>query len=267
MKIIIKFLLVLLLIWPVYAQSQEPPPRPFKDVQVQNVKTSETNNKSNTSQKVAAKSLTVVNPRPAVLGDMQSKNKEENHLEESFYNRLVGWSTVTLAFVTTILAIFTYKLWSATKDTAKRQLRAYVFMKLEDGQDMFYNPNGCLSIALITKNFGQTPAYDISCTLQMALHKFPLTTTLPHHKYEQIASKSPLAPTDKVYHGITLGDKLTQGELDNILAGKAAIFIWGEVIYFDAFKTRQKSSLCLYSIGEGFVNGRLAYYHEGNEAT
>lgn len=132
---------------------------------------------------------------------------------------------------------------------------------------MFYDTNGCLSAPLIIKNFGQTPAYDILCCLQMAPRKFPLDAVLEPHAYKPTASKSPLAPGDQVRQYITLGDKLTETERNDILESKIAIIVWGEVIYFDAFKTKQSSNLCLYSIGEDFARGELAYYHEGNEAT
>lgn len=267
MKIILKFFLVsLIILWVVNAQSQEPSPQPFKDIQKPQQNAREIYKSTNTNQQGTEKYPTVFKEIPSDITNEETKKEANKESDKSFYDKLIAWSTVLLAIITAVLAFFTYRLWASTKDTAKRQLRAYVFMKPKDGENMFDDSNGCLTAPLIVKNFGQTPAYDILCSLQMAPYKFPLDTTLESHAYEPTASKSPLAPGDQVRQYITLGDKLTETERNNILKSKIAIFVWGEVLYFDAFKTKHRSNLCLYSTGADFGRGELAYYHDGNNA-
>lgn len=182
------------------------------------------------------------------------------------FDKLIAWSPALLALITAILAFFTYRLWSATKETAKRQLRAYVFMKLEDGAKMLYDANGCLTAPLIIKNFGQTPAYDFISWLHIGLYKFPLDTKLDQPSYLPTASKAPIAPSDIFRQYAILPAQLNDAEVEAIRNKTASIFVCGEVIYHDAFKIRHRSNLCLYSTGDDFSRGELAYYHEGNKA-
>lgn len=267
MKSIIKILLVLLIISPAYAQSQEPSPSPFKNIQEPKAKAKEIYNKTDSNQRGTDKSPIVVKIIPADTANIQIQNEAQNTSRKSFYDKLVAWSTVALAIITAILAFYTYRLWSATKKTAKRQLRAYVFMKLEDGVKMFYDANGCLNAPLIIKNFGQTPAYEFISWLHIGFYKFPLDIPLDQPSYVPTASKSTIAPGDIVRQYVTLPDRLNNAEIEAIQNKKAAIFVCGEVIYFDAFKTKQRSNICLYATGNDFSRGELAYYHEGNYAT
>lgn len=102
MKIILKFLLVLLIIWPVYAQSQESFPSPIiRRQQPQHEATP-----------VAQK----------------AEREEKSKNEKAATDRLLAHYTLALAIITAILAIFTGGLWYVTyrlsraaKETNDRQ--------------------------------------------------------------------------------------------------------------------------------------------------
>jgi hypothetical protein len=61
--------------------------------------------------------------------------------------------------------------------TAKRQLRAYVFISKAEISDVMSDQK--LTTKLVIKNFGQTPAYKITAWLRVDIAPFPLRTALP----------------------------------------------------------------------------------------
>jgi len=264
MKITIKFLLVLLIMWPVYIQSQE-----YAQKQ-----SSEINNKSYYDQRGTKDSPLIVDVIQTSRENDRTEKQSAHEQKKSLNDTLIAWGTVTLAAITGFLALFTFRLWKSTgqlvsgaEKTASQQLRAYVFMKLKDKDKLFYDVNNCLTAPLIIQNFGQTPAYECVSWLNIGFYEFPLSTKLDEPSYLPNASKSPIAPGDFNLQHIALPGPLRPTEIEAIRNEKAAIFVCGEVIYIDAFKVKQRSNICLFSTGEDFSRGVLAYYHEGNKAT
>ena len=81
---------------------------------------------------------------------------------------LIAICTGILAFVTARLVYYTKKLWASTgdlvagaKDTAERQLRAYVAIETVSINEVFAGGTPYAEVRI--KNFGQTPAYELSC--------------------------------------------------------------------------------------------------------
>jgi len=121
-------------------------------------------------------------------------------------------------------------------------------------------------VSVWVKNFGQTPAKDLTSFLHISLQKLPLTVSLDPPTYEPASSKSPLAPGERVLQEITFAETLNQSEIKTIIKGEGAIFVHGELLYTDVFDKERFTRFCLYSTGEAFKNGMFTYYHEGNEA-
>lgn len=281
MKIIQKFLLGLLIMWPVYAQSQpiqqtieiksENHTKNYK--KDQNI-TKAINKNCNTAITPLLLPHTTVNSNQEAEGYNHQTKEQTTEFWPPFFGIRLKITETLLVFFTGLMFVATLCLWLATRrlvigaeKTASQQLRAYVFMKLEDGAKMFYDDKGCLTAPLIIKNFGKTPAYEFISWLYIGLYKFPLDTTLEQPSYVPTASKAPIAPSDIFRQYAILPAPLNKTEIEALRNKTAAIFVCGEVIYFDAFKIKQRSNLCLYSTGEDFIRGELAYYHEGNEAT
>lgn len=136
MKIIIKIILVLLIAWPLSVASQEPSPSPLG-------RSKHIENKSDQSNKRADDNKYGTEQRPFIVKTITApKGKEETDYEtyerheKSKNERRLTCATIWLAVVTTFLAIFTAYLWDATRklvksaeETAKRQLRAFIFGK------------------------------------------------------------------------------------------------------------------------------------------
>jgi hypothetical protein len=77
-----------------------------------------------------------------------------------------------LSFIVNVfLVAFTWRLVRNTKDTAQRQLRAYVSVSVERHPDI--QSNQPLTAILILKNSGLTPAYVVSVWARMGLRPYP----------------------------------------------------------------------------------------------
>jgi hypothetical protein len=151
-----------------------------------------------------------------------------------------------------LLFIGWYQLWLA-KDTSKRELRAYVFM--EGGE---VPNNAGFFTRLFLRNNGQTPAYNVVVLISEDIFPtgeqdvFPIipprnppSTVLQPQEYRAFTFPAP-NPTDR---------RLVE-------LGKSMYFIWGEVLYTDAFGTDHHTKFRFYVGGDG----RVRLYHEGNEA-
>ena len=95
---------------------------------------------------------------------------------------------------------------------------------------------------------------------------FPLVVTLDTPVHVGEASKSPIAPEQQIELFATLPNALPQLVIDTIKRGEAAIFVWGEICYLDAFNKQRSTKFRMYSTGSDFDRGELAYHHDGNTA-
>jgi hypothetical protein len=152
-----------------------------------------------------------------------------------------------------VAALFlSYQGWVA-RDTAKRQLRAYVLVSQSDAT--ISAPNNA-QIRVQLKNFGLTPAYKLSGWSCMIVGRFSkdvvgnvgLETNFPVPPFnEKQAQNTVLAPQDseEVFlfphfcnGGLEEVRSITRDEISRIQNGTAAIYLYGEHHYFDAFGNR-----------------------------
>lgn len=269
MKTIIKTILILLILSPAYAQSEQTtdnlnPPMRHENIPAQHQKN------ETTPQKELSAPYTVIESKRVEQESTAATNKNENKKECEFINRLVSDPMYLLTF---FLAVATFGLWRSThllvtgaENTAKRQLRAYVFVSLADGEKLFLDENECLSAPLIVKNYGQTPAYNLKCSVFIGPYKLPLNETLDPPQYAN-GSIGCLAQNQVFRQYPTLLRKFTQTETDGIVSGEYGIYVWGYLEYTDIFKSTQKVQFRMASSGGDFARGELAYCNEGNEAT
>jgi hypothetical protein len=106
--------------------------------------------------------------RSKVEADEERKRREEDRATTISIDKALGgirkdgfWTAVftgILAVVTALLAYYTFGLWSAGEENAKRQLRAYVGIVGQEIHDSTDNrPIAYIDYA----NKGQTPAHDV----------------------------------------------------------------------------------------------------------
>ena len=257
------------LILPLYGQTPTPPSKVKQTVQ-----------KASPSNQNAHQDPYGTEPKPFIVKVLPTvKSKAETDQETDERNRKmenetwIRWATVSLALVTTGLAIFTAFLWkstsklvSASKETSIQQLRAYVHAGLPEIGRAFSDENGHLSVELIIKNYGQTPAYQLKSSAFIGFYKLPLSKILDSANYGN-GSLGCIAPNQffRVYP--VLGRKLDQSEINDIKVQKAGIYVWGYLEYIDIFKAKRTTEFKMLSTGNDFRDGVFAYCTDGNEAT
>jgi len=149
--------------------------------------------------------------------------------------------------------------------TAKRQLRAYVFIS---GAHLENIGVGQIPYAKLTiKNFGQTPAYKTTQCAMVGVGKFPLESHPSTNESEPLPER-PLPPQDEIPLQSPKYKKPLNAEmLDELSKGMLAIYVAGEIRYLDVFKKKRRTRYLLYSGGSIGLSGKLAVYKEGNDAT
>lgn len=151
------------------------------------------------------------------------------------------------------------------KDTAKRQLRAYVHVSEARFSDFGF-PGGIYLVNYT--NTGQTPAYDVYSSIALQFAKFPLAEEL-------------VATGTGTKGIITLGRDgegharleaprgLSGEEYGEVRDGKSAVFVFGTISYRDAFGEDWTTDFRYYVGGDQGIRGDgfMAGHSEGNKAT
>jgi len=161
-------------------------------------------------------------------------------------------------------AIATQNSVELSDKTAERQLRAYVGFK------------GVVTIANVAQgqkpiiiapvgNFGQTPAYKVSYSTDAKL--FP-KGTIEFPKPVKIPGLRVVNPgSDGFEIHASMKNVLTETELAALANKQAAIYFFGEIVYFDIFSHRARTTKFRLSYeGELLGSGRMGISDEGNEA-
>ena len=164
-----------------------------------------------------------------------------------WYTRPDWWTAVFTAalFISTSgLWVFTAFLWSASKRTAERQLRAYVFAK-PDRMDLALERDGnigTLTVRYMTINTGQTPAYELSSIGELRIMPHPLPTDFVISSPEiREEDKRPFAlgPHDNVFASPeTPYRRLNDGE---------GYYLVAIITYRDAFKRSRTTKFCCHA--------------------
>jgi hypothetical protein len=117
------------------------------------------------------------------------------------------------------------------EDTEKRQLRAYVFVAAATMRN-FAMPN-MPNIIVRVKNFGQTPAYEVTMDLGISLIDLaaPGTFDDPGHP----SPPTPIGPGVDVKPILTANEHLDDRIIGAVKAGRSAYFAYGTIKYKDAF--------------------------------
>lgn len=161
------------------------------------------------------------------------------------------------------------------KDTAERQLRAYVC--IASGLVKFRHP-GIPEAQVDFANYGQTPAYDVHSWIHMWIESHPLRIVLPEPPRGFEMSTAVLPPGGQP-HSLAIDKKppVQEDARGLLCTSQGTIYIYGMIRYRDAFgkeRTTRYRLICGGSQGgksetasDGTVTARLQPDIEGNEAT
>lgn len=145
-----------------------------------------------------------------------------------------GWF---MAVATVALAAFTWLLWRSTAalvkgadETAKRELRAYVFVNDARIEGVAAGDSPVATVLL--KNSGQTPAYKVRVSIRMELRAaFADVPAL-----EEAAALGHLAPGANLTTKAPSVGSLAVTEHARLDSGHVTLFVYGVVHYIDSFK-------------------------------
>ena len=169
MKNLLKLIVVVLVItWSALLHSQNPVPGPLSSTKHIEPKSSQSNQTASQYQCGTEQKPLIVKVLPSVKSEAEANYEAHERHEKSKNEGRLTWATIWLAIVTTVLAIFTGYLWSATRkmirsteETAKQQLRAFIFGKgFNQGPNIW---NGTIReyVFWVTwENVGLTPGID-----------------------------------------------------------------------------------------------------------
>jgi hypothetical protein len=159
------------------------------------------------------------------------------------------------------------------KDTAERELRAYVCM---ESARIVFKKERAPEVHVCVKNFGKTPAYDVRMWIGGATGPYPAPEPLKPAPNELPMGVSVLPPGAKPYTMIWRSDEIPQ-QVMPILGTKAfTIYVYGRASYRDAFGKQRNTKYRLIFGGRephntvvnegGFRMGNMKTDGEGNEA-
>lgn len=222
------------------------------------------NQASNSPKYAQTKQRDTKQPPPIVkvAPSSESDQKPAQVTEQHDSHPTPDWWLIGVTF---LLVIATGGLVYYARDTAIRQLRAYVFINSAIITDMD-DPDG-VRVTIEIKNSGLTPAYEVKSVATMRIFDFPVRAFPSSPPVEKGRTKVDL-PT-----GGTLGSQMsyrviTPDEKAKIRNGAQAIYLWGEVRYKDAFKIGRVSKFRYMSGGDlGVCIGGMFACEEGNEST
>ncbi len=174
-----------------------------------------------------------------------------------------------------LLAVYTgltaYQAYIA-KDTARRQLRAYISVAVEKQPNL--NESGPPNATLLFKNTGQTPAYEVRIHSVWSVLD---GDTINNDQIKQIRDymatlkgfESAMFPGQEFRQSAepTKGIPITDGQKISISLGAMTLWVNGEIVYEDAFGYPHFTHFRLFMNGEeGNRYGKLIWADKGNEA-
>lgn len=237
--------------------------------------------------------------QPSIQNPQPSPNLQKTTQDERYYwhqNPKEDWKKILqnpVAVFTGIIAIFTILLVVAgfrqvaiSRNTAVRQLRAYVHISsiaITNVANPIPPPGehscpetpamlskDCGPIAFVEiKNTGQTPAYDVLHGTGIGFHEFPLKDSLSMSPPSGHITKGVLPTGGPSHKMIIQKERLSTQEMDQLRSGTAKIYVYGVIKYKDTFGKSRTTYYRYMHPGEDKIIGVstvLTVCDEGNKA-
>ncbi|GBF25242.1 hypothetical protein MnTg02_00272 [bacterium MnTg02] len=175
--------------------------------------------------------------------------------------------TAWAAFAAGRAASAAEKTVGVAKETAERELRAYINYK-QGAIGRFDSGRPFAEVSF--QNYGQTPAYDVVGSVEVKFTEDIHMDSFPEPDQKSRKQFGVLGPTAFYSSVLTLDDpSLTQTQKDMLLNGKAALFVYGSVNYKDVFDRPRTTKFRMIFGGDTEISDdfRFATCNKGNEAT
>jgi hypothetical protein len=174
---------------------------------------------------------------------------------------ITALAIVLLTFVASGLLIIAY----LGITTARAGMRAYVAVAEAHLENI---GDGQIPIAVLTiRNFGRTPAYQLTQWARVGADVFPLKNEPPKAKKDKTLPTRVLAPQGDVVLRPKYKTSLSADGIAALEAGTHAIYVRGKIEYRDAFNRKRRTNYLLFAGGKIGFTGELSAYVTGNDAT
>jgi hypothetical protein len=185
------------------------------------------------------------------------------------HDNVIAASTVIVAVFTVTLWFSTYELWMAGERHSERELRAYIVGTTSAQYRNLSTPSPYSILSF--KNSGKTPAFDVRVWTTSAVAVYPMNErpSAPRNDPGYQSSVGVVGPGADFHNEIASDIVVTPPEHAEVIAGRAAFYIYGEIAYRDSFGIERTASFCHFTAGPKAQrnDGPLATYYKWNEAT
>jgi type II secretory pathway pseudopilin PulG len=158
---------------------------------------------------------------------------------------------------------FLVAAWQAyiANDTEKRTLRAYVGIVDHHIENVALD--GAPHVQVMIKNFGSTPASNVTYWIASKFDRYPKPIDLPVQPFKP--DKVVLFPTDGFTATFDIG-ALNKVDMAGLNEGSRRLYVYGEIDYRDAFEARWCTRFRLiYGSQQMLKIGRMALAENGKE--
>lgn len=170
------------------------------------------------------------------------------------------WVNVLLVIVTAILAIT--GIWQVViqRQTAKRQLRAYIGANEnidENGRDLKFDADKTVRAVLCVRNVGQTPAYAVRFTSRVEELTHPLPKTFAIPDIEHAKQGSVVQPNEVLYieahspKGYSISKRAFLNSKQDARKNPTRWFVYGRVEYADIYGEGHWTEFCYWMSWHG----------------
>jgi hypothetical protein len=154
------------------------------------------------------------------------------------------------------------------KDTAERQLRAYLSVKIEEQPDL--DAPGAPRMVLLFRNNGQTPAFHVQAQASIFTAGQELTASDLKDTRDFLdklpKSEIVLFPGQEFRESPAAGIPVTNDQRIAISMGAGVLWVVGEIAYIDAFGKQRATHFRLYMGGVAARQRKFVWANVGNDA-
>lgn len=173
-------------------------------------------------------------PQPEVAAKSgQTRDAAAGAREASAASDFTPW----LAGATALLALASFWQVAITRNTARRQLRAYVFVRATAGPVA----NGKTRCEVVVRNSGQTPASSVTERIAVWIDAYPQPASPPAFPPSDDAHPYSIGPSADVVRWRDVD--LSPADLKEVRAEKKAIWMLAQIRYVDVFGKAWKTEV------------------------
>jgi hypothetical protein len=214
------------------------------------------------NQKGAAKEAECSNPNQSYYDcviQLRTARATERQAKVAKNTERVAWFALLFAAVAAAAAWWTVKVM---RDTAKRELRAYVYV--DEAKIVDFDNDKKATVRLKLKNSGRTPAYDLAQVAARVTRPLGDQSPFPTIDGPTEDGSNTIVNPDGIF---VVPVKFDYDPLQMVAIRNGAVnfYVFGTIWYKDAFDRPQQATFrMIYHVGGG---DELGFCAEGNKAT